>query len=132
MNFKEEWNKQANLIAIEIKKRLSMQKYLVKYEDNYGDEFDVYGLAVLTQEDKDYFDNLKDEIFPLVHYIGTNEDIQYGNKEQLLSNYTWTKINEGEARVIAALIGSYYGHFYYPEVDEDEELFSSSLAAYNE
>lgn len=101
------------------------QNYLVKYEANYADEFEVYGLAILTENDKQYFDNLDN--FPVIQNIGTNKDIQYGNKKQLLSKYSWTVITDEQAEWISRLIGYDYGHFFYPEEDIDYDDYDPDV-----
>ena len=95
--------------------------YLVKYTDNYADEFDVYGLALLTDTDRKYFNNLEQEDLPITHYIGTNEEITYEHLNKLLRCYTWIEITELEYKLLDRLIGSDYGRFYYPELDEDDD-----------
>lgn len=115
MNLKEQFNKQVNLITEQVHKRLNMQQYLAKYEADYADEFDVYGLAVLTEEDKNYFDNLPEQQY--CHSFGSNDAIEYETKAELLSNYTWTELYKEEAELVIKLIGKYYGKFYYPEVE---------------
>ena len=94
-----------------------MKQYLVKYEVNWVDELDVYGLAVLDEEEKQYSETLPEDVFPLTHYVGTNEEIEYTNKQQLLSKYNWTELHKEEASLLISLISSIYGNFYYPEID---------------
>lgn len=96
-----------------------MKYYLVKYEDDYADEFSVYGLALLTDEDKKFFNSITQEQLPITHYIGTNEEIKYTNLSNLLDCYVWIEISELEYNLLDKLIGSNYGHFYYPEIDDE-------------
>lgn len=100
----------------------STQHYLVKYESDWADEMDIEGFDILTQEDKDYFESLTPtDDKPLIHYVGTNEEIEYWNSEMFLKCYTWTPISKEEAEIVKKLFNSSYGHFYYPEIDEEEE-----------
>ena len=97
------------------------QYYLVKYSSNWADEFYVEGFALLTEESKEFFSSLTQDDFPLIHHVGTNEDIEYEKVSDLLQCYTWTSIGSMEYQVIKKYIGEEYGHFYYPEVIEKDE-----------
>lgn len=100
----------------------STQYYLVKYESDWADEMDIEGFDILTQEDKDYFESLiPTDDKPLIHYVGTNEEIEYWNSEMFLRCYTWTPITKEEAETVKRLFNPSYGHFYYPEIDDEEE-----------
>lgn len=97
------------------------QRYLVKYKSNWADEMNIYGLALLTEEDKSYIESLKLGVeYYLTHHVGTNEDIEYKSLEGLLDCYTWTRITESEYQTLNRLIGDNYGHFYYPEIEEEK------------
>lgn len=98
------------------------QRYLVKYESDWADEMDIEGLALLTEEDKSRIESLisKRSSYPQTHHVGTNEEIEYCSSEELVPRYTWTPITEDEYKTLHKLIGSDYGHFFYPEVEEDE------------
>lgn len=54
-----------------------MNHYLVKYESDWWDEMNIYGLALSTEEDKIFFDNLTEDDFPLIHSVGFNQSIEY-------------------------------------------------------
>jgi len=99
----------------------TIQRYLVKYESDWADEMDVEGLDLLTEGDKRYFESLRPtDDKPLVHHVGTNEEIEYSSSGMFLSCYTWIPITEKEYEVIKKLINTSYGHFYYPEINEQE------------
>lgn len=102
---------------------LMTQHYLVKYSSNWADEMYIKGLALLTEEDKSRIESLisKRSSYPLTHHVGTNEDIEYFGPGELIRRYTWTPITEDEYKTLHKLIGSDYGHFYYPEVEDEEE-----------
>lgn len=96
------------------------QRYLVKYKSDWADEMDIYGLRLLTEEDKTDIERLiRNNNYPLTHYVGTNEEIEYHSFEELKPRYIWTPITEDEYKTLHKLIGSDYGHFFYPEIDED-------------
>jgi len=99
------------------------QHYLVKYKSSWADEMDIYGLHLLTDLDKKWFESLTPtDNKPFVHHVGTNEDIEYTNSKTFLEAYTWIPITIEEHEVLKKLIGTDYGHFFYPElIEEDEE-----------
>lgn len=98
------------------------QHYLVKYKSNWADEMYIYGLNLLTEVEKAWFESLVvTDDKPVIHYVGTNEDIEYYSSEQLLRCYTWIPITEAKYEILKELIGSDYGHFFYPELEEEEE-----------
>lgn len=98
------------------------QHYLVKYKSDWADEMDIYGLDLLTDIDKKWFESLNPtDDKPLVHHVGTNEDIEYTDSKTFLEAYTWTPITVEEREVLKKLVGTEYGHFFYPYKDEEDE-----------
>ena len=82
-----------------------MKYYLTKYNNN-----NLYGLALLNDNDKYYFDNLNKNIFPL-----SNKENTFNTKEEFISKYEWIEITEEESILLNILLGKFYGNFYYPE-----------------
>lgn len=100
-----------------------VQYYLVKYESDWSDEMTIEGFALLTNKDKEFFDSLTEDDLPLTHHIGTNEEIEYHYLIDLLAHYTWTSISKKDYNLISKLLGTDYGHFFYPEkleIEDDE------------
>lgn len=97
-----------------------MKKYLVKYKDIWADEIYVEGFALVTEEYKEFFDNLTDEDFPLIHVLGWNQSIKYQNISELVKCYTWTLIEDSEYLIIKGLLGSDFGCFYFPDPDSED------------
>lgn len=97
-----------------------MDKYLVKYKDIWADEIYVEGFALVTEEYKEFFDNLTDDDFPLAHVIGWNQTIQYQELNDLVKCYTWELIGDLEYQVIKRFLGDDYGCFYFPDPDSED------------
>lgn len=97
------------------------KQYLVKFEDNWADEFDVQGFQIMNQEELDSYFNAIDnygyfmpgerEIF----YFGTNQSLGWDSKEDFLSCLTITEISEEQANTIKELLSTNYGIF--PDIE---------------
>ena len=96
-----------------------MNYYLVKYESDWRDEMDIYGLALLTEEDKKFFDNLTEDDFPLTHNVGFNQSIEYTKLDRFHSCYRWNSILPSQYETLKRFISEEYGHFFYPDLEED-------------
>ena len=94
--------------------------YLIKYEDDYSDEFPVSGMALLTEEKYkaykecwEYIGKKLNEGSSFEYYFGTNEYIYYdSNSCYWKGAFEFTKIPEEEAKIIKDLIfedEDYYG-----------------------
>lgn len=91
-----------------------MSKILVKFSDNYADEFDVDGFMVI---DKDQFNKevelikrLFDEYGEHEFYFGTNEALSYDNFNQWFDTFSVTDITDAEADVLNRLFGTYWSN----------------------
>lgn len=121
-----------------------MSKILVKFNDNYADEFDVDGFMVISknQFDKDvelvkkWFADYGDAEF----YFGTNEALSYDDFDDWFNSFSVTEITDDEAQVLTKLFGnswsnrvefgtmnayeyaleSAYDEFGFPEEDDEE------------
>ncbi|AVH85411.1 hypothetical protein RsoM2USA_484 [Ralstonia phage RsoM2USA] len=87
-----------------------MSKILVKFSDNYADEFDVDGFMVI---DKDQFNKevalikrMFDEYGEREFYFGTNESFNYGDFDEWFSVFTVTDITDSEADVLSKLFAN--------------------------
>ena len=98
------------------------QKYLlVKYEDNWGDEMDIYGVQLMTGAE---FEALKNDIimkidFPTECGIGTNEEMQYNSARDVIRSMTAIEIAESTFNDLRDKFTS-FGKFPYVEDDGDE------------
>ena len=90
-------------------------KYLVNVSDNWADEMDVEGFSIWDQktydEFMDLFNKYWDENGFLEIYIGTNEFIEYGSKEDLLNCFKFIEITDDEAYVLKQFFGESFGDF---------------------
>ena len=67
-------------------------KILVKFSNNWADEMDIEGLYVTTQEEHNEFIKKVHNYFKsnneLIYTVGSNEEIEFSNAEELLECYT--------------------------------------------
>jgi len=112
-----------------------MSWILVKYSNNYADEFDIEGFALFESEDL-WNDHLKDakNVFEgkkvVEQYFGTNESVMYDSFDEYVSNFEVFPITCEEAEFICKTLAPFktYGHFLSIEpddfdsaIDEDDE-----------
>lgn len=101
---------------------------LVKFQRDYADEFNVYGVAIFHDQElwKEHLNYVK-ELFeqddsPKEVYFGTNEFVQYDDFFEYESSFQTLEIDEETANKIKELLCSlrsrgtgeepgYYGHF---------------------
>jgi hypothetical protein len=77
---------------------------LVKYDDNYADEFDVHGFRVFsTEEYKTWKNHIKKG--NISYGFGTNEGNEYSSKKEFLSTLTEIPISIEQARTLFDLFG---------------------------
>jgi hypothetical protein len=109
------------------KKAAAMKYYLVKYEDNYADEFDIQGFRIFTEVELKAFKTLvKTAKYPQEVYFGTNESISYDSFTDYMSRLDIEEVTEEEASLLTKLFGydttTEYGFFLNPEEqDEDDD-----------
>lgn len=77
---------------------------LVKYDSNWADEMDVSGFRIMTDDDweayQEAFKNHFDAGEQYSHGIGTNEEIEYEDIKQFMSDFKVEEITTEEAAVI--------------------------------
>jgi len=99
-------------------------KLLIKFSDNYADEFDVDGFRVMTSEEwEEYQAFVKGIAWPQAFYFGTNEGIEYDTADDLLRNYTVEEISDEQAEFLQANLipNSWaYGTWLGPHPDDAE------------
>lgn len=106
---------------------------LVIYDDNYGDEFDLYGFKIMTQEDFDDMIGTAEKVITdnpdREYYFGTNEAMQYSSIREYRNAMKVQEISVEEAKTIAKLFGiseidgkfyGSFGHFFELESDDDD------------
>ena len=84
---------------------------LIKWDSNWADEMDIEGFIITDKESANSFKKqLKDYVSSFEVCVGTNEDIEYGSGEELLSELKFKTITEDEAKVIQKFFGESGGH----------------------
>lgn len=92
----------------------NMKNYIVKFDDNYADEFDMEGFRLFKAESEDAIkDSLVDErvTFPCERYFGTNEAMDYDSKEQYFNAISIVEISEEEFNIISKYFPRGFGTF---------------------
>jgi hypothetical protein len=83
-----------------------MKQILVKYEDNWADEVDIYGFRLFDlKEWMAYKDDLVKHIAEngeLKYSFGTNEEITYDSVEDVLRQFTVNEISMEEYDAIVS------------------------------
>lgn len=94
---------------------------LVKYDSNWADEMDIDGFKVLTNEQwekyqQDFKKHFKEECYS--YYVGTNEEIEYSDFDEFISDFKASEITNEEAAVLEKLFDnlSTYGYGFFPEL----------------
>lgn len=85
---------------------------LVHYKDNWADEFDIMGFALLTEKEWEKMKSevTDDKVFEL--YFGTNEAVGYESKDDFLERFWSRPVTKQEAAVLKKMfrgIGRGYG-----------------------
>lgn len=107
--------------------------YLVKYEDNWADEFNIYGLEILDQRQYDFLnmviENVIDKVGEFNYCFGTNEDIDYKSTARIRKALTFQSITKEEFETLKKLrLGCYGREFvsslveHYASFLEDEDF----------
>lgn len=89
-----------------------MKNYLVRWKSNWADEIDFDGVVIFKEKDKKRFDEevkilkkLEKEYgdSDLSVCVGSNEDIEYSDSNEMLKEITFKEINEDEAKMLKKL-----------------------------
>lgn len=114
--------------------------WLVKFTDNWADEFDVEGFMVLSNKDFMQWAQLIEEVskkidsgHSLVWYFGANDYLLYEEGRQLKESFSCDVIADSQANVLNNLLINGYGSYgFFPsseffegflvEVENNEEV----------
>jgi hypothetical protein len=98
--------------------------YLIRYADNYEDEFEVSGFVVLTSKEMNDFDtalNVLETIMEsteLSFYFGTNEEMVYDDFKFFLEAISVSVLSKSEGAFMLKQFGKSYGtHPYFHIMD---------------
>lgn len=85
-----------------------MSNLLVKFKDNWADEMDIEGFFITTREDWENRVALLKDNFPygLTYSVGTNEEIEYSNPEQILKKYKIKDLCDHDASFLKDLFNA--------------------------
>ena len=120
-----------------------MQLLLVKCDSNWGDEFDIQGFAIYTEDAwKEYLKLVNKQIFykerdegdecgPHVATIGTNQPMGYSDFKSFKDSFKTKKIADEEAKWLGSIfkvkvtkkakdVPVTYGMFMYLDPDYEE------------
>lgn len=88
-------------------------KKLILYEDNYADEFDVYGMSIVTEEFWNWYIETARRLFEqgkgIEYSFGTNEFVEYNSLSDFMSCFTVKNIPEEHAEIVKMYFGENYG-----------------------
>jgi hypothetical protein len=86
--------------------------YLVKYEDNWADEFDIYGFEIFNQRQFDFLNVVINDIRKVgdfEYYFGTNEYIDYTSVQGVRNALEFKEISKEEFETLKKLGLGVYG-----------------------
>jgi hypothetical protein len=88
-----------------------MRYYLYKFEDNWADEMDVQGFAVLTEDEKDMAVAQIKRSYKNGGTIcfGTNEDNHYNNLTEVMDCVEFEEISQSQYNTLMNLFGQSFG-----------------------
>ena len=96
--------------------------YLVKYADDYADEFDVSGFVTLTSEEMNEFDAALNRLEKIMKtrdftfYFGTNEEMVYKDFKYFLEAISVSIISQKEGAFLLKQFGKKYGTHPYLDI----------------
>lgn len=106
-----------------------MSKVIITWDSNWADEMDISGFSIVSdQEAKDLKKKLNERKTSFTICVGTNEDIDYDNGSDLLSELSFKKISDEDAKIIRKYVGDEFGFTeflsqveYWDDEEEDED-----------
>ena len=95
------------------KKKEIKMKYLISFNDNWGDEMDVCGWGIYTEEEKnEYLESVsnyfKENGYCSI-YVGSNQEIEYEDEKEFLNTLEIKEITDEEEKTIKKIFGCSYG-----------------------
>lgn len=91
---------------------------LLVYQADYADEFNVYGLRIVTSEEwKEIKEDVNNIEYPLEElYFGTNEFMDYDSAKELLSGFNAIVLDDSDVKVFTLFMhktnGGYGSHCF--------------------
>ena len=94
-----------------------MSFYLLKFNADWADEFDVDGIVAFTSTELEKYKEKLNSIFSELSkndivewYFGTNEFFEYENIDELWSDLDLTEITEVDYNIFIRLVGKQTGY----------------------
>lgn len=79
---------------------------LIKWEQNWADEFDMTGFQILSDEDYNRFiDRINNADYPVEASFGTNESYEFESIEDITRSIDAITLTEKEAETFSNLFG---------------------------
>ena len=110
-----------------------MSRYIAIFNDNHGEEFDVYGFRIMTEKEVLRFEELANSINFEFNFYANTEFLSYANGEDFLSRIEFKLISLEEYsnldRIFGGEFGTFIGEEYLKVVmegDSDENDFDDS------
>ncbi len=96
---------------------MSEKMLLLRYSNNYADEFDVDGFIVMSEsaweEHKAMAAKIFEEKAEVEVYFGTNEWISYYDLEEYVDSFKVTELTDTQFQVLKELFGVHYNEYSY-------------------
>lgn len=99
--------------------------YLLKFQQDYADEFDVYGFKIYNEEDYNKYLELTKENYlkreetnhrkqkVVTISFGTNEEVEFYSLENYLKSFDLVEITEDEFNILNKLFDGSFGFDYF-------------------
>lgn len=95
-----------------------MKYYFCNFYSNCGDEFDVTGFRLFTEDEYNEYKEIINKLINLSEYeneitcaFGTNEYLYFDSWEDYNSSFRFKEITEEEYKSIENVIGKHHGYF---------------------
>lgn len=101
-----------------------MKYYLLTQRTNWADEINFEGFLIVEAEnEEDAFKAIisRNQKFPCIVSVGSNEEIEFKTKEAYLRTFRVKEISEEEYDVIGKVLGGSFGKLLTLDCDEEEE-----------
>jgi hypothetical protein len=112
-----------NVIFIIERKLMSL---LVKFQMDWADEHDVYGIRIMGDDEWKRFQEVLDCVpYPQEMYFGTNEELNFKNKAQVLNAFEISTLTDEEVAVFKKFFGKPYSdgvEFGWDPIDQFAEV----------
>lgn len=89
-----------------------MSNVLVKFQKNYADEFDVYGMRLMTNKElSEYLLAAEKATYPVDRSFGGNDRLEFNSFDDFIDTLEVRPLSDGVAQVIQDNIGDEWGWF---------------------